>query len=315
MGIRLSTAEDYPAISELFTLLNPDRPVTKADLLETEQHRDLKYQSQQWVAVSEQQVVGVGSYFQREWFYHPRKFRISVQVHPHHRRRGIGSALYAQILDGLNPLNPIALICDTYENCYECIRFLESRGFEIFIRDRTLRLDLASFDYTVYGDYERRLLAQGIEMKTAAELAGDPKREQKLYELDRIITADAPQHEYAPQRSLADYIDFAITGSSALPDALFVAVHGDSYVGFTQVMDGGEQTLYQLLTGVRREYRRRNIALALKLRTIAYAKARQIKTIITNTDPSNHPMLALNERLGFIRQRDQLFFRKEIRVE
>jgi RimJ/RimL family protein N-acetyltransferase len=80
-------------------------------------------------------------------------------------------------------------------------------------------------------------------------------------------------------------------------------------------MDAGEQTLYQLLTGVRREYRRRNIALALKLRTIAYAKARQIKAVITNTDPSNYAMLALNERLGFVSEPDQLFFKKEIRKD
>lgn len=315
METRLSSSADYPAIGELYTLLNPGRPVTAVDLLEADRGRDPKYQMQRWVAVSDHRVVGVGSYFQREWFYHPRKFRISVLVHPDYRRRGVGSALYAQILDGLNSLDPIALICDTYADCHESIRFLEGRGFEIFIRDRTLRLNLDSFDGSAYDDYETPLLAQGIRLKSAAELAGDPDRDQKLYALDQIITTDAPQHEYAPERSLAEYIDFAITGSSALPDALSVAVHGDDYIGFTQVMDGGDRTLYQLLTGVRPEYRRRHIALALKLRTIAYAQARQFRAIITNTDPSNRPMLALNEQLGFVGQSDQLFFRKEIGKE
>lgn len=315
MEIRVCTPADYPALSELYTCLYPDRPVTADAFIEADRTRDPKFQMKRWVAVRHHQIVGAGSYFQREWFYHPRKFRISVLVHPDHRKQGIGSALYAQVLDGLTPLNPVALIADTYQNCPENIRFLESRGFEVFIRDCTLRLDVAAFDLTAYGDYERQLRAQHIELRSATELADDPNRDQKLYELDRILSADAPQHEHAPERSLADYVDFAITGSSALPDALFVALHDDSYVGFTQVMASGEQVLYQLLTGVRREYRRRNIALALKLRTIAYAKAGQIETIITSNDPSNYPMLALNERLGFVREPDQLFFRKEVREE
>ncbi|MBZ0285752.1 MAG: GNAT family N-acetyltransferase [Anaerolineae bacterium] len=315
MQIRLSTPDDYPAVGELYAALYPDQTITAATLIEADQQRSPEYQMKRWVAVRDQRIVGVGSYFQREWFYHPQTFRISVLVHPDHRKQGIGSALYARIRDGLQPLNPLALIVDTYENFPENIRFLEKRGFEIFIRDRELRLDVAMFDCAVYGDYLGRLQALGIELRSVTELADDPQRNQKLYALDQRLTADAPQAEYAPERSLAEYVDDAITGSRALPDGLMVAVHEDDYIGFTQVILLDEQTLYQLLTGVRREYRRKGIALALKLRSIAHAKANQIKTIITNNDPSNLPMLRLNERLGFRPQPDRLFFRKELRRE
>jgi GNAT superfamily N-acetyltransferase len=315
MQIRLFTPDDYPALGEFYAAVYPDQIITAATLIETDQKRDPRYQMQRWVAVRDHQIVGVGSYFQREWFYHPQKFRVSVLVQHDHRKQGIGAALYDQLLDGLQPLQPVALIADTYENFPENVRFLEQRGFEIFIRDRELRLDVATFDSTVFGDTQGLLQARGITLKPVTALANDPQRDQKLYELDHILSADAPQAEYAPERSLADYVEFALTGSRALPDGFFVAVHDGEYVGFTQVMRAGEQTLYQLLTGVRRDYRRQGIALALKLRSIAYAQAIQIKTIITNNDPSNLPMLCLNERLGFVRQPDQLFFRKELRKE
>lgn len=312
MQIRLSTLDDYQAMADLYNAVDPSATTTAASFIESDQNRNPNYQMKRWVAISDQGVVGVASYFQREWFYHPQKFRVSVLVHPDQRKHGIGSALYDQILAGLQPLNPIALIADTYENYPDNIRFLEKRGFEIFIRDRELRLDVASFDFSVYGDYIAPLQVRDIALMSVTELADDPGRNRKLYELDRLLSADAPQAEYAPDRSFADYVDFAITGSRALPDRFFVAVHENDYVGFTQVMLSSKQTLYQLLTGVRREHRGKGIALALKLHTIAHAKAAQVQTIITNNDPSNLSMLRLNERLGFVRQPDLLFFRKTL---
>jgi predicted GNAT superfamily acetyltransferase len=91
-----------------------------------------------------------------------------------------------------------------------------------------------------------------------------------------------------------------------------VALKDEDYIGFTQVKRTEEHSLYQLLTGVRSDYRRKGIALALKLQSIAHARVSGIKTIITNNDPTNKPMLALNERLGFMRQPDLLFYKKEL---
>ena len=60
--------------------------------------------------------------------------------------------------------------------------------------------------------------------------------------------------------------------------------------------------MHNMLTGVDRAYRGRKIAQALKLQTILYAKACGADSIATQNDSVNAPMLAINRKLGYVRQ-------------
>jgi GNAT superfamily N-acetyltransferase len=64
-------------------------------------------------------------------------------------------------------------------------------------------------------------------------------------------------------------------------------------------------------TGVTRTYRRRGLALALKLRGITYARAHGHPLIRTLNVSSNQSILALNQRLGFRRSLAWVGFIKE----
>lgn len=59
-----------------------------------------------------------------------------------------------------------------------------------------------------------------------------------------------------------------------------------------------------------RAYRRQGVALALKLRGIAYAKQHAYTTLRTSVDATNTASLALNERLGFVKQPAWIIFTK-----
>jgi GNAT superfamily N-acetyltransferase len=52
------------------------------------------------------------------------------------------------------------------------------------------------------------------------------------------------------------------------------------------------------LTGVRREYRRRGIAKALKIKCLSWGKDQGVKSVVTDNEEKN-PMYLLNEQLGF----------------
>ena len=57
--------------------------------------------------------------------------------------------------------------------------------------------------------------------------------------------------------------------------------------------------MHNMMTGVRREYRGRHIALSLKLLTIAFCRRHNAHSLDTGNDSTNAPMLAINRKLGY----------------
>ena len=110
--------------------------------------------------------------------------------------------------------------------------------------------------------------------------------------------------------------DDRLTGSgpNALPEAQFLALDGDRYVGISALYRPLAQpgVISQGLTGVLREYRGRGIAMALKLQTVRYAREGGYREIRTWNDARNRPMLRINEALGFVKQPATITFEKSL---
>ncbi len=139
-----------------------------------------------------------------------------------------------------------------------------------------------------------------------------------MYDLDWEISLSVPGDLAAGlgRRGLDQYIEYAITGPSALPEGFYVAVKGEEFIGLSHVLSSQKGiSLYQGLTGVKPQYRRQGIGLAMKIRGIAYAKATGHAIIRTENDAKNIPMLAMNERLGFVRKPDVITFEKRCIIE
>jgi predicted GNAT superfamily acetyltransferase len=73
--------------------------------------------------------------------------------------------------------------------------------------------------------------------------------------------------------------------------------------------------IYQHLTAVLRDERGKGIAMALKLRTIEYARTQGLRELRTWNASINRPMLAINEALGFVKQPAWITFGKDLSAE
>ena len=314
MEILPTISAHYPGIATLYNSIDPELHLSASDFNEGDRLRDPTFKTQRWVAIEKDEIVGAGYYTQSIWFAHPRKFMIWVGVHPRHRRSGIGSALYETIIHGLQPFDPLALRCRTTDDCPQSIRFLEKRGFQEVIRDIPSELKVQAFDLTRFTGLEDRFRGSGISIKTLPELESDPERNQKLYDLDWEISLSVPGDLAAGmgRRGFEKYVEYAITGPSALPEGFFVATKGGEFIGLSHVLVSEKGiSLYQGLTGVQPQYRRYGIGLAMKIRGIAYAQANGYTFIRAENDAKNIPMLAMNEKLGFIRKPSLITFEKQ----
>jgi RimJ/RimL family protein N-acetyltransferase len=183
------------------------------------------------------------------------------------------------------------------------VNLLESRGFEETSRVLDMRLDVATADVSLVPELVQRFEAEGISISTfAEERVRDPRCVEKLYEFTTLLNQDDPARgPFVPPAYNAREALMWLEMPYVLPDAYFIAKRGDEYVGVSDVslfeaMPGG---LTQGFTGVRREFRRRGLATALKLQGIVYAQSHGYQILQTFNKPQQQAIRALNEKLGF----------------
>ncbi|MCO5203436.1 MAG: GNAT family N-acetyltransferase [Anaerolineae bacterium] len=248
--------------------------------------------------------IGTGGYDQSIRSYDAHHFVLGAEILPDFQGCGYGKALYEHIMDDLQAYAPRQLITRTRQDITRAMRFVLDRSFAPEQWDYEQRLNPQLFDATPFADLETKLAARGIVVRTLRELHTDPQRDCKLYALFEQVAADVPTVGEPTGRPFTAWRDRLFNNPTFLPDGYFVAVHGDDYVGFTQITEGlgNPWEYYQGLTGVLRHYRRRGIALALKVCAIEFAKRNGKTQIKTFNARQNVGMLRINELVGFKRQ-------------
>jgi mycothiol synthase len=118
-----------------------------------------------------------------------------------------------------------------------------------------------------------------------------------------VVRLDVPRAD-PPSPISFEFFDKNVMNDAELVwDASFVALENQAIVGFTGAYRGAKDGwLDQWLTATLRTVRGRGIALALKVRQIQAAKNLGFTTIRTDNDTRNAAMLAVNAKLGFVRQ-------------
>ena len=86
------------------------------------------------------------------------------------------------------------------------------------------------------------------------------------------------------------------------PEWTFVAVAGEEVVGYSKwsLTTAQPHTAHHDLTAVKRSWRGRGIAGALKSAQLAWAKENGYTKAVTNNEERNAPIRRLNERFGYL---------------
>jgi len=314
--IRDFTSDDYEAVAAMGNRVFPEYPSSADEFRHADESREAKCLHRRYIAEEDGVLLGHGIYEQRAAVYHPRKFEIEMMVHPEHQGRGIGRLLYEAIFRALEEHQPIALHTTAREDMPRPCRFFTDRGFEEVMRIWEMRANPQTLDLRPWSESEENLRGQGIRLVSFADLDADPEHARKAHALNDRLMRDVPLPVPATTRDFESWEKALRSNPNFLPEAYLFALDGDRYVGTTAIWGSqGNDDLYIGLSGTLAEYRRRGIAQALKVRSLAWAKERGATVVKTWNESANMKILRLNEKLGFVRQPAWIQYRKALREE
>ena len=246
------------------------------------------------------EAVGTGSLHHDLESFDPQAFWVDVAVDPAHRGRGLGQSLARAIQEEAGTRRARRLWAMIRADDARAVRFLDLQGYTELRRHWRSRLELTNA--ATLPSRAESLALRGVTFTTLAEENMEsPELLRDLYDLTTASSADEPRPGPYTPVSFEQFVERDLRGPMFLPDAFFVARERGRFVALCQLQraEGQPDTLVQVFTGTRREFRGRGIATELKRRTVEYGRAHGYRAIRTGNDSLNHPMLAINRKLGF----------------
>lgn len=228
-----------------------------------------------------------------------------VAVDPSHRRRGIGSALLRRISAHARSIGKAGLQLRVSEARPDAIAFLEHRGFVEDERSKTVRLELAGLESPDVAMPPGTILT---------DLAARPDLVAGIHDVALETFADIPWTD-APMAvgDLAEFRARDVDRPGIVHDAFMIALDAatGAVIGYASLMlvPGSTTVAWHDMTAVRRAWRGRGLASALKRATIRWAIEHGLEVLDTGNDEHNAPMRAVNARLGYRPLPDEIFVR------
>ena len=261
------------------------------------------------VAYRDSQPVGSLRFFHNQFHYHPRIYTVVFS--------GLAAAvdtvanrLYDRLVQELQPHQPLLLRTgvDEGDAFYATLRSL---GFRDYRRVYSPVLDVAAFDLELLKDAETAFSALGYKLIRLSDLAWTAEVKAKLYALHTEVYGDTSAVMPAtPERfSQAEWLEATVKDNAVIPEAFFIALKDDEFVGFGNLFKGEVEGELETGTfGTKRSYRHhhREIMLAIKAKEIAYAKHHGYKTVRAEIDAENPWILQICAELPFVQGKDYI---------
>lgn len=310
------TEAEYEEICRVYNAEWPDMPATAENIMLRDKQHDPKYLYQRFVAELAGKIVVAGTYNDPSYGCKPGKFRVRWNVDPTYAgytdgNDGIHQIIFNYTLRELSTHEPKQLVTSMREDRTERVQFLLDNGFEFQMRGPRSELQIADFDFGRYVSISEKMVEQGIEIRTLAQLMeSDPDWLSKTYELCWDLEQDVPSPEPPTKHPIEEW-QKQFDSPNCLAEGWFIAIDGADYVGISMlaISDARPDLMHTWLTGTIRSHRRKGIATALKVCAINLAKEYGAKVLDTFNE-ENNPMYDLNVQLGFKAQAAWVDYRK-----
>jgi len=223
----------------------------------------------------------------------PERAFVLVTVLPEFRGRGAGTALYEATSAWARERALDVIETIVADDDPESLAFAQRRGFTEEGHELGVSLDLTRIEPPIVE------LPEGVRIVTGAER---PELVRGIYEVTLEAEPDIPGSEHDLVKPFEDWLAHDMQGPGDLADATFVALAGDEVIGYAKFsLTSAQPTTahHHDLTGVKRAWRGRGVARALKATQIGWAKAHGYDELRTTNDERNAPIRHLNQQFGY----------------
>ena len=271
---------------EAYNAVHPDDPSSLLEARETErQSRAFAV----FVAELDGELAG-GAHVRLATY--TDKPHAKVYVLADRRRQGVGQTLLDSVDAWCVERGADALTSWVADDDPESLAWADRRGFEERWRERFVELDLTTYT-------PRQVdTPPDVEIVTWAER---PEITPGLYEVACEALPDIPDSEDEQIEPFDEWLAIHMHGPQDRDDATFAAIADGEVVGWAKLTFPASMpdTPFHDLTGVKRAWRGRGIARALKHAQLNWAKAEGFRRLRTAMVARNEPIQRLNEQLGY----------------
>lgn len=302
-----STDEDLATVARIVSTATPDNPITVDEMRWSDEHFP---GGRRFIALIDGVAVGAGG-AGRMYVYPPEFEGLwgNLSVLPEHRRRGVGTALLQAISGVARDAGKTMLVGRTSDAYPDAIEFLEHRGFRESERMKVVRLDLANVDLASLQSSGAGIPV-GIRITSLAE---EPELVRGVYAVALEALPDIPGEGPPIPGTFEEFRVRDVDRPGMPPGGFIVGVEeaGGRVVGYASLMvvPGAPMVAWHHMTGVARDWRGRGLAAPLKAATIRWAKGAGLEALEGANDIANAPMRAVNRRLGYQPEPDEVVFR------
>ncbi|MEU8987558.1 GNAT family N-acetyltransferase [Streptomyces sp. NPDC048558] len=215
---------------------------------------------------------------------------VNVYVHPECTRRGAGALLLRTAEEHLAAVGATTLfawVLDEPDNR----AFAERHGYRASRCAHFLRLDLANGTLPPL-----QALPPGVELRTAADFADDPR---PLFELDAETTLDEPGDVDTEFTDYEAWLEETWRHPLNSHELTSVVLVDGRPAAFSAARTDGATRYGTTMTGSARAFRGRGLAKLAKNDSLHRARAAGYKEAFTGNDTGNGPMLAINKWFGY----------------
>lgn len=301
LTFRLANMADYARFAELISHVE-GRTITGDTLQSWDAHKIEDDIFHRYAACLEEEIIGFGD-IQKLAVTQLPQFTIWFTIDASYRSRGYGGQFYDFLAQQAVVYGAEEFISECKDNDPHSLRFAQKQEFEIRRHAFNSQLDLNTFNPDKLLPIVDEVKAQGIRFTSLAAEGNTEVAQRKLFELNTATAGDNPSSDGKRRNTFENFKSKVLSADWFRADGQILAVDGERFIGLSAIgFESDGTTAFNAFTGIDQAYRGRKIAQALRILATQYAINKGAQVIVTDNDSKNAPMLAINGKMGYVRQ-------------